>query len=104
TQTKAPAATQTKASAVAQTKAPAATGGAATAKSKTPVKYAPRLIPAIILNEGKYFDADAYMATPVPWAIQPGTVYEARQAGESKGLFTIQRAASDASKDRKSVV
>src|SRR5437762_11694193 len=23
--------------------------------SKTPVKYAPRLIPAIILNEGKYF-------------------------------------------------
>lgn len=63
------------------------------------VKYAPRLIPAIILNEGKYFDADAYMATPVPWAIQPGTVYEAREAGESKGLFTIQRAAADANKN-----
>ena len=68
-------------------------------KPKTPVKYAPRLIPAIILNNGKYFDADAYMATPVPWAIQPATVYEAREAGESKGLFTIQRAAADANKN-----
>src|SRR3954471_20293980 len=66
---------------------------------KTPVKYAPRLIPGIILNNGKYFDADGYMATPVPWAIQPGTVYEAREAGESKGLFTIRRASADANKN-----
>src|SRR4051812_20390477 len=66
---------------------------------KTAVKYAPRLIPAIILNEGRYFDADSYKATPVPWAIQPGTVYEARETGESKGLFTIQRAAADANKN-----
>jgi hypothetical protein len=68
-------------------------------EGQTTVKFAPRLIPAIILNEGRYFDADAYRATPVPWAIQPGTVYEAREAGESKGLFTIQRAASDANKN-----
>src|SRR6476646_476247 len=67
--------------------------------AKTPVKYAPRLIPGIILNNGKYFDADAYMATPVPWAVQPGTVYEAREAGESKGLFTIRKAAADADKN-----
>src|SRR3954471_23238704 len=66
---------------------------------KTPVKYAPRLIPGIILNNGKYFDADAYMATPVPWAIQPGTVYEAREAGESKGLFTIRGASADKEKN-----
>jgi len=71
----------------------------ATKEGKVAVKYAPRLIPAIILNEGRYFDADSYKATPVPWAIQPGTVYEAREAGESKGLFTIQRAAADANKN-----
>ncbi|MFL6300340.1 MAG: hypothetical protein ACJ71N_07000 [Terriglobales bacterium] len=70
-----------------------------TKDGKTAVKYAPRLIPAIILNEGRYFDADSYKATPVPWAIQPGTIYEAREAGESKGLFTIQRAAADANKN-----
>ncbi|MFL6300122.1 MAG: hypothetical protein ACJ71N_05900 [Terriglobales bacterium] len=63
------------------------------------MKYAPRLIPGIILNEGRYFDADAYMATPVPWAIQPGTVYEAREAGESKGLFTIRGASADKEKN-----
>jgi hypothetical protein len=67
--------------------------------AKTQVKYAPRLIPAIILNNGKYFDASAYMATPVPWAIQPGTVYEAREAGESKGLFNIRGASADANKN-----
>jgi len=76
--------------------APAAT---AQTKSKPPVKYAPRLIPAIILNEGRYFDASSYMATPVPMAIQPGIVYEAREAGESKGLFTIRGASSDANKN-----
>jgi hypothetical protein len=67
--------------------------------AKTPVKYAPRLLPAIILNNGKYFDADAYMATPVPWALQPGTVYEAREAGESRGLFTIRNATADKDKN-----
>src|SRR5262249_32514009 len=68
-------------------------------EAKQPVKYAPRLIPAIILNNGKYFDASSYMATPVPWAIQPGTVYEAREAGESKGLFTIRGDSADKEKN-----
>jgi hypothetical protein len=76
---------------VPQTKAPAA--------PQPKVKYAPRLIPAIILNEGKYFDASAYMATPVPMAIEPGIVYEAREAGESKGLFTIRAAIPDANRN-----
>ncbi len=71
----------------------------ATKDAKTTTKYAPRLIPGIILNNGKYFDADAYMATPVPWALQPGTVYEAREAGESKGLFTIRNATADKDKN-----
>jgi len=90
--------------------APAATGGTAVAtqtkapvatqtKPKPLVKYAPRLIPAIILNDGKYFDASGYMATPVPMAIQPGIVYEAREAGESKGLFTIRAAIPDANRN-----
>jgi len=39
------------------------------------------------------------MATPVPMAIQPGIVYEAREAGESKGLFTIRAAIPDANRN-----
>src|SRR5262249_15802778 len=67
--------------------------------AKQPVKYAPHLIPPIILNSGKYLDASAYLATPVPWALQPGTVYEAREAGESRGLFTIRNASADKDKN-----
>jgi hypothetical protein len=50
------------------------------------------LIPVAILVEGKFYDASAYKADPVPMAIEAGTVYEAEQAGESLGLFTINAA------------
>ncbi len=50
------------------------------------------LIPIAILVEGKFYDASAYKAEPVPMAVEPGTVYEAEQAGVSQGLFTINQA------------
>jgi hypothetical protein len=50
------------------------------------------LIPIAILVDGKFYDASAYKADPVPMALDSGTVYEAEQAGDSLGLFTISGA------------
>ncbi len=47
------------------------------------------LVPIAILVNGKFWDATAYKANPVPMALEPGTVYEAYRAGSSQGLFTI---------------
>jgi hypothetical protein len=48
-----------------------------------------RLLPVAILDEGKFYDAAAYKATPVPMALESETVYEAIHAGVSQGLFTV---------------
>jgi hypothetical protein len=50
------------------------------------------LIPIAILVDGKFYDASAYKADPIPMALEGGTVYEAEQAGDSLGLFTINGA------------
>jgi hypothetical protein len=50
------------------------------------------LVPIAILIGGKFWDASAYKADPVPMALEPGTVYEAERAGSSLGLFTINSA------------
>lgn len=50
------------------------------------------LIPIAILVEGKFYDASEYKADPVPMALDSGTVYEAEQAGDSLGLFTVSSA------------
>ncbi len=50
------------------------------------------LIPVAILIDGKFYDASVYKADPVPMALESGTVYEAEQAGDSVGLFTISGA------------
>ncbi len=50
------------------------------------------LVPVAILIDGKFYDASAYKADPVPMALEVGTVYEAEQAGESQGLFTVNAA------------
>src|ERR1700693_59834 len=50
------------------------------------------LIPIAILVDGKFYDASAYKADPVPMALDSGTVYEAEQAGDSLGLFTVSGA------------
>ena len=50
------------------------------------------LIPIAILVDGKFYDASAYKADPVPMALESGTVYEAEQSGDSQGLFTVNGA------------
>ena len=47
------------------------------------------LVPIAILIDGKFWDATAYKADPVPMALDTGTVYEGERAGSSLGLFTV---------------
>lgn len=47
------------------------------------------LVPIVILINGKFWDATAYKAAPIPMALEPGTVYEAEHTGNSLGLFTV---------------
>jgi len=39
--------------------------------------------------DGRFYDAEAYKADPVPMALQPDIVYEAVKTGVSQGLFTV---------------
>lgn len=48
-----------------------------------------RLIPIAIMMDGKFFDASAYKATPVPMALDFGIIYEGMRTGVSQGTFTI---------------
>jgi hypothetical protein len=50
------------------------------------------LVPIAILIEGKFWDAAAYKADPIPMALEPGTVYEGERTGSSLGLFTVNSA------------
>ena len=54
-----------------------------------PPKGKAHLIPITILIDGKYYDASAYKAAPVPMALWSDTVYEAVRTGVSLGLFTV---------------
>ena len=47
------------------------------------------LVPVAILINGKFWDATAYKADPVPMALEYGTIYEAQRTGNSLGLFTV---------------
>jgi hypothetical protein len=47
------------------------------------------LIPVSIMYDGKFYDASAYKASPVPMALESQTVYEAVRTGVSQGLFTV---------------
>jgi hypothetical protein len=47
------------------------------------------LIPITIMVDGKFYDASAYKASPVPITLESGTVYEAVRSGVSQGLFTV---------------
>jgi hypothetical protein len=47
------------------------------------------LIPVTILVNGKFYDATAYKANPIPMALESGTVYEGEHTGNSLGLFTV---------------
>ena len=46
-------------------------------------------VPIAIMINGKFWDAAAYKAAPVPMALETGTVYEVERAGNSQGLFTV---------------
>jgi hypothetical protein len=48
-----------------------------------------RFIPIAIMMNGKFYDASAYKADPVPMALEFGIVYEAFRTGVSQGTFTI---------------
>ena len=48
-----------------------------------------RLVPIVIMIDGKYYDAGSYKASPVPMAIDFGVVYEAFRTGVSQGTLTI---------------
>ncbi|MBZ5678600.1 MAG: hypothetical protein LAO24_00695 [Acidobacteriia bacterium] len=50
------------------------------------------LIPIAIRIDGKFYDATAYKADPVPMALDSGTVYEGERTGTSAGLFTVNGA------------
>jgi hypothetical protein len=47
------------------------------------------IIPIAILINGKFWDASAYKADPVPMALDSGVVYEGERTGNSLGLFTV---------------
>ena len=50
------------------------------------------LIPVMIEINGKFYDASAYKADPVPMALESGIVYEGEKTGAALGLFTINSA------------
>jgi hypothetical protein len=50
------------------------------------------LVPIAILLSGKFYDASAYKASPIPMALDSGTVYEGEHTGTSLGLFTVSGA------------
>ena len=50
------------------------------------------LVPIAILVNGKFFDASAYKADPVPMALDSGNIYEGERTGNSAGLFTVNAA------------
>ena len=50
------------------------------------------LVPIAILVNGKFWDATAYKADPIPMSLDSGTVYEAERSGSSIGLFTVNSA------------
>jgi len=69
------------------------TGPRAVGLLKIDAKGRAQLVPVVIRIDGKFYDAGAYKADPVPMALQPETVYEAVKSGVSQGLFTTGGAA-----------
>jgi hypothetical protein len=48
------------------------------------------LIAVTILIDGRFYDAGAYKADPVPMALKPEIVYEALKSGVPQGLFVVR--------------
>jgi hypothetical protein len=60
----------------------------------------PVLLPVVVRDEGKLFDAAVYKTSPRPMAVEPDTVYEGAQHGQSVGLFTILSTTRQNNQDR----
>jgi hypothetical protein len=65
------------------------TGPRALGVLQMPANGKASLVPVAILINGKFWDASAYKADPVPMALDYGTIYEAERTGSSLGLFTV---------------
>jgi hypothetical protein len=80
--------------------------GAAQVARKDPANKGPRalglievaangkahVVPITIMYDGKFYDAGAYKASPVPMALESDTVYEGLKTGTPQGLFTVEGA------------
>lgn len=66
-------------------------GGSAVAKDMQ-IPSTAKLYPVTLFTNGEYQDATIYNVNPMPMAIEPGTVYDVQQSGESLGLFTVESA------------
>jgi hypothetical protein len=64
----------------------------ATALLEIAVDGRARLVPVVLEEGDKFFDAALYRANPRPLALDTGVVYEATRVGESVGLFTVSSA------------
>ena len=53
---------------------------------------AARLIPISLFIHGQLQDAGVYLPQPIPFALQPGTLYLIQRAGQTVGAFNIQSA------------
>ena len=69
------------------------TGPRAVGLLKIDAKGRAQLVPVVIRVDGKFYDAGAYKADPIPMALQPETVYEGVKSGVSQGIFTTAGAA-----------
>lgn len=47
------------------------------------------LTPIAILSEGRYYDANLYMAQPAPLALDSGVIYDVLKNGDPIGTFTV---------------
>ena len=65
-------------------------GGVVTKDMQVP--SAAKLYPVTVFTNGEYQDATIYNVNPMPLALEPGTVYDVQQSGESLGLFTVESA------------
>jgi hypothetical protein len=72
-----------------KTKSKKDNGPRAVAVLQMPTNGKASLVPIAILINGKFWDATAYKADPVPMALDYGTIYEAERTGNSLGLFTV---------------
>jgi hypothetical protein len=73
-------------------KAPKTSGPRALAVLQLAANGKAHLVPVTIMIDGKFYDAGAYKADPVPMALQSETVYEALKTGDPQGLFTVSGA------------